>query len=161
MDLTRDEKLDIMSVFDLALSEVEYYEPKTYGDIFEDRGSQITFSALGQKAPCRAKKYWDPHVVKRLEIMRVMRPELPNFEIRSGGTTSIDVTRKGCDKSFAISKIIKILGVSIDEMVFFGDAIHAGGNDYAVYEAGVLSIPVDNHIDCLWKMKQFPPFKDV
>ncbi len=32
---------------------------RTWGKQIEDRGSQITFSALGQQAPLEAKKVWD------------------------------------------------------------------------------------------------------
>ncbi|MHB1007855.1 MAG: HAD family hydrolase [Propionibacteriaceae bacterium] len=41
------------------------WEPQTWGPILEDRGSQITFSALGQAAPVDAKKAWDPDGSKR------------------------------------------------------------------------------------------------
>jgi len=33
---------------------------KTWGEQIEDRGSQITYSALGQQAPIEEKKKWDP-----------------------------------------------------------------------------------------------------
>ena len=38
---------------------------RTWGKQIEDRGSQITFSALGQQAPLEAKKVWDTNFAKR------------------------------------------------------------------------------------------------
>jgi hydroxymethylpyrimidine pyrophosphatase-like HAD family hydrolase len=59
-----------------------------------------------------------------------------------GGTTSIDVTKPGIDKAYGIRKLRDILGIAIDEMIFIGDAIFPGGNDYPPKEIGVLSICV-------------------
>jgi hypothetical protein len=63
-----------------------------------------------------------------------------------GGTTSIDVTKPGIDKAYGIRKLRDILGISIEEMIFVGDAIFPGGNDYPPKEIGVPSICVrDTH----------------
>ena len=59
-----------------------------------------------------------------------------------GGTTSIDVTRLGIDKAYGIRKLRDVLGISIEEMLFIGDALFVGGNDYPAVEAGVASIQV-------------------
>jgi phosphomannomutase len=38
--------------------------------VIEDRGSQITYSALGQQAPLEEKEKWDPDFAKRKKIKR-------------------------------------------------------------------------------------------
>jgi phosphomannomutase len=67
---------------------------------------------------------------------------IPEFSVRLGGTTSIDVTRQGIDKGYGIGKLRDILGVAISEMIFIGDALFPGGNDYPAKQAGVVSIQV-------------------
>jgi len=59
-----------------------------------------------------------------------------------GGSTSIDVTKPGIDKAYGIRKLRDLLGISLKEMIFIGDALFVGGNDYPAIEAGVVSIPV-------------------
>ncbi len=59
-----------------------------------------------------------------------------------GGTTSIDVTKSGIDKAYGIGKLRDTLGIAITEMIFVGDALFPGGNDYPAKEAGVVSIQV-------------------
>src|SRR5271157_1629707 len=59
--LLREEKGKIMQAFDIALRKAGYTKPAvTYGELIEDRETQITFSALGQRAPPQLKKLWDP-----------------------------------------------------------------------------------------------------
>ena len=115
---------------------------KTWGEVIEDRGSQITFSALGQNAPLEKKKTWDPDFVKRKKIKAILDRLIPEFSIRMGGTTSLDVTKPGIDKAYGINKLKDILGIELSEMIFIGDALFPGGNDYPVKQAGVVSISV-------------------
>jgi phosphomannomutase len=67
---------------------------------------------------------------------------IPGFSVRLGGTTSIDITKPGIDKAYGIRKLRDTLGIGIDEMIFIGDALFPGGNDYPAKEAGALSIQV-------------------
>lgn len=113
-----------------------------WGDVIEDRGSQITFSALGQAAPLAEKKKWDPDFVKRKKIQVILDALLPDYSVKLGGSTSIDVTRPGIDKGFGIKKLQDVLGVGLKEMLFIGDALFPGGNDYPAKEAGVDCIQV-------------------
>ena len=115
---------------------------QTWGEQIEDRGSQITFSALGQEAPLDAKKGWDPDFAKRRGMKALLDELIPEFSVRMGGTTSLDVTKPGIDKSYGIRKLSETLDVSIDEMVFIGDAMFPGGNDYPAKDAGVDSIHI-------------------
>lgn len=133
----------VLKAFEATFAEIGYTQPKRiYGPIFEDRGSQLTFSALGQEAPLQLKRKWDPNQKKRLTIRRHLRPRLPNFEITIGGTTSIDVTRKGVNKTLCVRKLIERLHVSKKEMLFVGDALFKGGNDYIMKSARIQCIPV-------------------
>lgn len=141
-DLSATEKKLIISSLRIASELLGFVPAKTWGEVVEDRGSQITFSALGQDAPLAEKKAWDPDFSKRKQMQGILSKSLPNFSVRLGGTTSIDVTRLGIDKAYGISKLTEILGIEKEEMIFIGDAIFPGGNDYAVKEAGVDSIEV-------------------
>ena len=62
--------------------------------------------------------------------------------MRIGGATSIDVTKPGIDKAYGIKKLRETLHLSSKEMIYIGDALFPGGNDYPAEEAGVVSIPV-------------------
>jgi phosphomannomutase len=136
-DLSKHEKERIMNAFTRVLSDICFNPGKIYGSLIEDRGTQVTFSALGQEAPVALKKNWDQNHKKRQEITDLLEKYIPDFEIRMGGTTSIDVTRKGIDKAYGIRQIEKYLGFSKNEMLFIGDALFEGGNDYPVKLAGV------------------------
>ena len=50
---------------------------KVWGDVIEDRGSQITFSALGQQAPLEEKKKWDPDFAKRKGMKTILDKLIP------------------------------------------------------------------------------------
>ncbi len=103
---------------------------KLWGEEIEDRGSQITFSALGQQAPNKEKEKWDPDFTKRKKIKVFLDNLIPEFSVRLGGETSIDITKPGIDKAYGIKKLRDTLGIAIHEMIFIGDALFPGGNDY-------------------------------
>ena len=133
----------ILKSFKAVFTEISYSYPKrTYGPVFENRGSQLTFSALGQRAPLQLKRKWDPDQKKRLTIRRHLSARLTNFEITIGGTTSIDVTRKGVNKTLCVRKLIDRLHVKKNEMLFVGDALFKGGNDYIMKSADIQCVPV-------------------
>ncbi len=141
-DFTADEKDKIIGAFHKALDQAGYKAEKVWGEVIEDRGSQITFSALGQQAPLEAKTKWDPDFAKRKKITAILNTLIPEFSVRMGGSTSIDVTKPGIDKAYGIRKLHDVLGITLDEMIFLGDAIFPGGNDYPAKEAGVISLRV-------------------
>jgi phosphomannomutase len=141
-DFTAAEKAKIIASLQATIASADGKPEKVWGDIIEDRGSQITYSALGQQAPLAEKKQWDPQFTKRRKLEAVLHTLIPEFSIRLGGTTSIDVTREGIDKAYGIRKLRDILHIAISEMIFVGDAIFPGGNDYPAKEAGALSIEV-------------------
>jgi len=141
-DFTGDEKEKIVSSLKKALGKAGFKIEKVWGEVIEDRGSQITYSALGQQAPLEEKSKWDPDFAKRKKVKAILDTFIPEFSVRLGGATSIDVTKPGIDKAYGVRKLRDILGVSLKEMIFIGDALFPGGNDYPAEEAGVISIPV-------------------
>jgi HAD superfamily hydrolase (TIGR01484 family) len=141
--LTPAEKERIMTTLNAALPAAGYVMPqKIYGQLIEDRGSQITFSALGQTAPLELKKAWDPTREKLQKIKDAVKARLPEFEVSVGGSTSVDITRRGINKSFAIRKLEEHLKMPLDHMLFVGDAIFPGGNDYPAKATGIDCIAV-------------------
>ena len=141
-DLTAEEKRKIRDSLDKAAGDAGYRAKKVWGDVIEDRGSQVTYSALGQQAPLAEKEEWDPDFAKRKKITAILETLIPEFSIRIGGATSIDVTKPGIDKAYGIGKLRDTLHLSFKEMIYIGDALFPGGNDYPAEEAGVVSIPV-------------------
>lgn len=141
-DFMEKEKERIISSLKQAVGLLDVKVERTWGEQIEDRGSQITFSALGQQAPIEEKKKWDPDYTKRKKIKATLDKLIPEFFVRLGGTTSVDVTKPGIDKAYGIRKLRDNLGIEIDEMIFVGDALFPGGNDYPAKEAGALSIQV-------------------
>jgi phosphomannomutase len=141
-DFSAAEKDKIIHALQQATASAGGVAGKRWGDVIEDRGSQITFSALGQLAPLEAKKIWDPDFAKRRKIKAVLDTLIPEFAVALGGATSIDVTRLGIDKGYGIRKLRDVLHISVDQMIFIGDAVFPGGNDYPAKQAGALSIAV-------------------
>ncbi|MBI5064794.1 HAD-IIB family hydrolase [Candidatus Woesearchaeota archaeon] len=135
--LSEEEKKKIFGAF----SQIIDLTPN-YGELLEDRQTQITYSALGQKAPSEIKKKWDPDCKKRLALKEKLEKLIPEFEIKLGGNTSLDITRKGIDKAYGIRKIEEKLGIKKEEIIYIGDALFEGGNDYPVKQAGVDCISV-------------------
>jgi hypothetical protein len=141
-DLTATEKEKITTSLEAAVQATGFKPEKVWGSVIEDRGSQITFSALGQRAPLEEKEKWDSDFAKRKKIKAILDSSIPEFSVRMGGATSIDVTKPGIDKAYGIGKLRDILGISMEEMIYIGDALFPGGNDYPAEEAGVVCVPV-------------------
>jgi hypothetical protein len=141
-DFTASEKEKITRSLKKAAGAAGYNAEKVWGEVIEDRGSQITFSALGQQAPLEEKDKWDADYAKRKKIKALLDVLIPEFSVRMGGATSIDVTKPGIDKAYGIGKLRDLLGISLREMIFIGDALFPGGNDYPAMEAGVVSVSV-------------------
>jgi HAD superfamily hydrolase (TIGR01484 family) len=144
-----DQKAKILKAFDEALAETGFVPEQTWGERIEDRGSQITFSALGQQAPLEAKERWDPDFAKRKIIQADLKRRLPDLSINLGGTTSIDITRPGIDKAYGLKKLRDQSGIALDTMLFIGDAIFPGGNDYPAKELGLDTVRVRDPRDTL------------
>ncbi len=141
-DLSPAQKQKIIAALDSALDASGFRAHTTWGDVIEDRESQITLSALGQHAPLDAKQAWDPDFAKRQKIKALLDPMLPEFSVRLGGSTSIDVTLPGIDKAYGIRKLRDILGIAIADMIYVGDALFPGGNDAPARDTGAICIQV-------------------
>lgn len=146
-NLTEHQRQDALAALEseakrLGLWEPEHPGTQTWGPILEDRGSQVTFSALGQQAPVDAKKAWDPTGAKKESLRAAVAPLLPELEVRSGGSTSIDITRRGIDKAYGMRKLADLTGIPIDRMLFVGDRLDEGGNDYPVIATGVRTVAI-------------------
>ena len=141
-DFTKDQREKIFSSINKALGAAAFKVDRTWGEVIEDRGSQITYSALGQQAPLEEKDKWDPDYTKRKKIKALLDTYIPEFSVRIGGATSIDITKPGIDKAYGIRKLRDLLGISLNEMIYIGDALFVGGNDYPAEEAGVVSIAI-------------------
>lgn len=137
-----DAKRNILTAFDASLEATGFTPEQTWGERIEDRGSQITFSALGQQAPIHAKEVWDPDFAKRKIIQADLRQRLPDLSINMGGATSIDITQKGVDKGYGLKRLRDASGIPLEQMMFIGDAIFPGGNDYPAKEIGLKTVRV-------------------
>ena len=137
LGLSDAQRAEAMGVVEAEARRLGFWESETWGDIVEDRGSQITFSALGQQAPLDAKSAWDPTGEKRDALSAAVAARLPDLEVRSGGSTSIDITERGVDKAYGMRRLAEQTGIPLDDMLFVGDRLDPAGNDYPVLAMGV------------------------
>ncbi len=143
ISLTKEEKQKIYKAIKKSLIDVGYKKPKkVYGQVVEDRENQITFSALGQDAPLKEKEFWNKNSDVRPKIKKALKKYLPEFEIRLGGTTSLDITHKGIDKAYGVRQLRDRLNIPIEQMIYIGDALYPGGNDSAVLKTKIDSIQI-------------------
>lgn len=135
--LTDAQKSRALAAVEAEARRLGLWESRTWGDILEDRDSQITFSALGQQAPVAAKSAWDPTGEKKNALRDAAAALLPDLEVRSGGSTSVDITNRGIDKAYGMTRLAEQTGISLDDMLFVGDRLDEQGNDYPVLALGV------------------------
>jgi hypothetical protein len=141
-DLSSQKRAEIVEVLTAGAKELGYWETEPFGDIIEDRGSQITYSALGQEAPAEMKYAWDPDGVKKGALRDYAAERLPDLEVHVGGTTSVDVTEAGIDKAYGMRKLMAVLNLTSGDILFLGDKLDEGGNDYPVKSVGIDTIAV-------------------
>jgi len=152
-----DEKRRAPAAVEEEARRLGLWESETWGDILEDRGSQITFSALGQKAPVEAKMAWDPTGEKKNALRDAVAVRIPDLEVRSGGSTSVDITRRGIDKAFGMRQLSEQTGIPLDDMLFVGDRLDEHGNDYPVLAMGVTCHAVTGWEDTISYLEQLIP----
>ena len=105
--LTDEQVAKITETIEKAAKELGYWEEDKLADgdeIIENRLSQVTFSALGQKAGTEAKYAWDPDHKKREAIVKRCKELAPEFEYEIGGTTSINAITPGMNKVFGMTR---------------------------------------------------------
>lgn len=150
--LTEPEKQKISNALVKAFKDLGYAAKKTYGEVVEDRESQITYSVLGQdivdelgEEGLRLKYAWDPDDHKKQAVRDYVAPLIPEFEVRVGGVTSIDVTKPGIDKAYGMQRLMEEMAIGKSDILFLGDRVRPGGNDYPVQEYGIDSLEVSDH----------------
>ena len=146
-DLAADERERIIAALDKGADALGFRATKLWGAQIEDRGSQVTFSALGQEAPVASKQAWDADGTKKRKLRDYVAKLIPEFEVRVGGSTSIDVTKPGIDKAYGIKKLIELLAITKEDVMFVGDRLSKGGNDYPVRAMGVDCLEVSRWQD--------------
>jgi phosphomannomutase len=154
-NLTDEQKAAALAAVESEARRLGYWESDTWGPILEDRGSQITFSARGQDAPVDAKKAWDPTGEKKNTLRAAVQQHLPDLEVRSGGSTSVDITRRGIDKAYGMSKLAELTGVPFEQMVFVGDRLDPDGNDFPVVALGIPTRAVEGWHDTAAIVEEF------
>jgi phosphomannomutase len=139
MAFSATERDEIMGALQKAIAESGFPKPpQMWGEQIEDRGGQISFSPLGQQAPLEAKKEWRAaHDADREHLRGILSTQLPGYSVRTGGETTIDITRTGITKAYGLQKLVELTGMPISEMIYVGDALEEGGNDSVVIETGV------------------------
>lgn len=146
----------ITTTLEAVARELGYWEEDQLAagdEIIENRLSQVTFSALGQKAGTEAKYAWDPDHKKRAAIVRRCRELLPDFLYEIGGTTSINVATPGMNKEFGMTHLLEELKVQKSDVLYFGDMTEPGGNDYPVVQMGFETITVRSHEDTAYALR--------
>jgi len=154
--LKEDEKKEIITALK-KLKNTYNLKPLTYEkDQIQDRGSQITLSILGRTAPKEKKTSYDANKEKRKKFVKFLKKTIKKktYEFGIGGTTSIDITRKGNNKGVALEKFIKKFDISKKKLIFFGDQLSPGGNDYPVIKTGIKCIKVKNPNETLEILKK-------
>lgn len=131
-------KQRVILAIEQAIAESGFTQPeKLWGEQIEDRGGEITFSALGQEAPIDEKQKYDPTGAKRRPLADALQRLLPDLNVAMNATTSIDITPHGIDKAYGIQRLSEITHIAIEDMLYVGDALEEGGNDAVVIKTGI------------------------
>ena len=128
--------------------------PHKTGNHIEHRPGGINFSILGRGEDSMKyrKEYvkWDINTTERILMVDRIKSEFPDLNIQIGGQTGLDISDS--DKS----QILRDFN-SEDELVFFGDMMKEGQNDYplavAVDKRGGTNYSVNGWQDTYRKLK--------
>ncbi len=141
--LTDEERALVRGALEQAVRETGILsDAPQYGERIEDRRAGMSLTALGIDAPNALKASWDPDRAKRDRLCAIIAPLLPAFETRIGGRTTIDITKKGFDKSYGVRWLAAHLRLEPKDMLYVGDSFHEGGNDAVVIPTGIVVRPV-------------------
>ncbi len=154
--LTDEQVAKISKTIEESARELGFWEEDKLAEgdeIIENRLSQVTFSALGQKAGTEAKYAWDPDCKKREQIVKLCKEKAPEFEYEIGGTTSINAITPGMNKQFGMTKLLEYLKLEMKDVLYFGDMTQPGGNDYPVVKMGFDTITVRSHEDTAYALR--------
>ena len=119
--------------------------PVKAGNHIEDRGSLLNFSMVGRDCTqVQRNDYYeyDRQMDERKGIADYIKENWSDLDAVIGGQISIDIYPKGNDKSQVLEHIEK--RHPSGEIIFIGDGIENGGNDYP------LAHLMDNIEGCDW-----------
>ena len=106
--------------------------PNKTGNHIEHRPGGINFSVLGrgENSMKYRKEYvkWDINTTERILMSDRIKSEFPDLNIQIGGQTGLDISDS--DKS----QILRDFNPE-DKLVFFGDMMREGQNDYPLAQA--------------------------
>jgi len=131
VSLKKKEKDKIIYAIKRLIKQFDLSKLASFEDQIDDRKTQISFSALGKDADLVEKKKFDPTANIRKSWIVFLSKYLPEYEIRIGGTTTLDFTRKGMDKGYGLRRLANFTGISLNKFLYIGDRIFEGGNDDA------------------------------
>ena len=132
--------------------------PHKTGNHIEHRPGGINFSILGRGEDSMKyrKEYvkWDINTTERILMSDRIKSEFPDLNIQIGGQTGLDISDS--DKSQILRDF-----TAEDELVFFGDMMKEGQNDYplaqAVDKLGGTNYSVNGWQDTYEKLKMLIP----
>ena len=108
--------------------------PVRNGIHIERRPGGVNFSILGRGSGCRVEREeyvkWDKKTGERKEIARRLKLKFPELEVNIGGQTGLDLGAPGSNKS----QILRDFRLG-EQLIFFGDMMEEGENDYALAKA--------------------------
>lgn len=146
--ISEEEAKKITAVAEKIIADTKINEGHMlYGEVVEWRGPSVAISLLGQTAPPEIKKDFDPNQLKRLELIKLFKEALPEFSYRIGGGTTIDINQPGIDKAFGMREFSKLIAIPEENILYVGDALYEGGNDYAVLSTNLKVHAVKNPED--------------
>tara|TARA_Y100000593_G_scaffold54737_1_gene102323 strand:- start:46 stop:777 length:732 start_codon:yes stop_codon:yes gene_type:complete len=134
---------DLLKYLEDTLDNSDY--PVKAGVHIEDRGSMVNFSIVGRKCTLQQRKdyfEYDKLTGERENIVKHIIDTWEDLDAVIGGQISIDIYPKGKDKAQVLEHIEK--RHETGEIIFIGDKIESGGNDYP------LALLMDNIEGCDW-----------
>ncbi|HSX36459.1 MAG TPA: HAD-IIB family hydrolase [Patescibacteria group bacterium] len=140
--LPDEDKKRIIDALEKGAKSLGMWPANPAGPVIDDRESLIAFSALGQKAKPEDKYAWDPDRTKRKKLREVVAAMIPDFEVNIDATTSLNILRPGIDKGYGMKKLLETTGLKESDLLFIGDQLEEGGNDYPVKALGIDTIAV-------------------
>lgn len=99
----------------------------------EVRQGMLNFSIVGRNCSMEERhmyREWDEHKNERADIAKRFRSAFPGIVANVAGETGIDIHPEGYDKSQILQDFSED-----DYIIFFGDKMQPGGNDYPLSQA--------------------------
>lgn len=106
--------------------------PVKRGTFIEYRNGMLNVCPIGRACSQEERndfQTWDKQTKCRETMVEHFRDKYPDLQFSIGGQISIDVFPKGWDKTYCLQFLD-----GFDEIHFFGDKTHVGGNDHEIYE---------------------------